>query len=161
MDKGTFGRSDRLLKQKRHDVYQEQGKLPDPTGCSDCGAVFTNGRWTWKEVPPMANTVICPACRRMKEQVPSGHIEIKGAFFNDHRQEILNLVNNVEKQEKGEHPQERIMKINDRGDNILVTTTGIHIARRIGESLARSYKGEHSFQYLKNEKQILVTWERS
>jgi len=43
---------------------------------------------------------------------------------------------------------------------MLVTTTGVHLARRIGEALSRSYKGEFSFQYGDGEKTLRVYWER-
>jgi hypothetical protein len=42
----------------------------------------------------------------------------------------------------------------------LVMTTGVHLARRIGEALARAYKGELSFQYLDGEQRIKVHWQR-
>ena len=42
----------------------------------------------------------------------------------------------------------------------LVTTTGIHVARRIGEALARAYKGDLSYQYAAAEKRIRVYWQR-
>jgi len=41
-----------------------------------------------------------------------------------------------------------------------VTTTGIHVARRIGEALARAYKGDLSYQYAEGEKRIRVYWRR-
>ena len=37
---------------------------------------------------------------------------------------------------------ERIMAIADDDDQTVVTTTGIHVARRIGESLCHSYQGQ-------------------
>ena len=59
-----------------------------------------------------------------------------------------------------QHPLERIMAIKDGKDGTIVTTTGIHIARRIGESLARAYNGDFSFQYADDEKSIRVYWQR-
>lgn len=160
MYKGANGRKDRLIIEKRHDVYQEWNKLPEPTLCTKCNASFVNGRWTWEKINGETNKTICPACRRSADNFPSGYIEIKGSFFNEHRDEILNLIRNVEKQEKENHPLERIMLITDRIDHILVTTTGVHIARRIGEALSRSYSGDFSFQYAKDDKNIRVYWQR-
>jgi hypothetical protein len=42
----------------------------------------------------------------------------------------------------------------------LVTTTGLHLARRLGEALARAYKGELSFRYADEEASIRVYWQR-
>ncbi len=160
MDKGLYERQDRLIKEKRHDVYQEWGKWTEPTLCTGCSALFLNGRWSWKKPTGKTNKAICPACRRSADNYPAGRIEIKGEFFNEHRQETLNLISNIEKQEKERHPLERIMSVKDEKDYTLVTTTGIHIARRIGEALSRSYKGDYSFQYAKGDKSIRVYWHR-
>ena len=154
------GRKDRLIKEKRHDVYQETHKWPEPTWCTTCGALFSNGRWSWQEAPAKAHETLCPACRRIADHYPAGYIEIKGSFFAEHQDEILNLIHNVEKQEKSEHPLERIISITVESEHPLVTTTGIHLARRIGEALSRAYKGELSFQYLEGEESIRVNWQR-
>ena len=160
MNKGLYGRKDRLIKEKRHDTYQERDKWPEPTRCPNCGALFVQGRWSWAEAPAGANEVICPACRRIADHYPAGYIEIKGPFLVEHQTEILNLLRNVEKQEKDKHPLERIMAITTEGDHPLITTTGIHLARRLGEALAHAYKGELSFQYADGEESIRVSWQR-
>jgi NMD protein affecting ribosome stability and mRNA decay len=160
MEKSQRGRKDRLIKQKRHDVYLETTKLPEPTLCPECHALFVTGRWTWKKAPEKVYTSLCPACRRISDNYPAGLIEIKGTFYQQHTEEILNLVRNIESQEKGERPLERIMTISDEKDHTLVKTTGIHIARRIGEALSRSYKGNLTFQYADSDKNIRVNWQR-
>ncbi len=163
MDKGKFGRLDRLVKEKRHDPYQSREKFPESTLCPDCGAVYTGGRWVWMQEKPYKTTkVLCPACRRTKEKMPAGIIELQGRFLKTHGEEILNLVRNEEKAEKLEHPLERIMAIEqDQDDNrITITTTGIHLAKRIGEAVRRSYQGEYSLEYGDGEKSVRIKWKR-
>ena len=87
-------------------------------------------------------------------------MEIKGEFFQEHRDEIVHLINNVEKQEKDTHPLERIMKMSDTAKGLTVQTTGVHIARRIGEALNHSYKGTYTFQYADDEQIIRCFWQR-
>ncbi len=160
MEKSQYARMDRLVKEKRHDTYRESGKWKEPTMCTECKALFLNGRWSWKKPPVDSNRVICPACQRIADNYPAGRIEIKGPFFKRHREEILNLIRNEEELEKGEHPMERIMSIIDEEDSVLVTTTGVHIARRIGDALSRAYQGDFEFQYGDAEKSIRVYWHR-
>ncbi len=160
MDKGQYGRRDRLVQEKRHDTYKEDKKWPEPTVCTQCNGVYLEGRWTWYEPPVKANKVVCPACQRIADNYPAGHLELKGSFFKKHQEEMLNLIRNEEEQEKGEHPLERIMDITEEDENTLITTTGIHIARRIGEALARAYQGDLSFTYGDGEKTIRVFWSR-
>jgi hypothetical protein len=150
----------KMIQPERHDTYKSRGKLQEPTVCSGCGAVYVDGRWSWSGAPKGAHKALCAACHRIADWFPAGRIEIGGAFFKDHREEILRLVRNVEATEKKERPLERIMAITDDGDQTVVTTTGIHIARRIGESLSHSYQGEHDFRYGDGEDSIRVTWSR-
>lgn len=160
MSKGMRKTNTKLIKEKRHDAYKETEKWPEPTLCTECGALFTSGRWSWDKPPKKANEILCPACRRIADKYPAGYVEIRGQFFQEHQEEILNLARNIEKQEKKERPLERIMAIADNKDHTLVTTTGIHLARRIGEALSRSYNGDFSFQYTEGDKEIRVYWQR-
>jgi len=154
-------RKDRLIKDNRKDTYIDQITLKDPALCSKCNAVYTNGRWTWKTTEQTTTKTTCPACRRISDNYPAGYIEIKGNFFLLHSTDILNLVNNVERLEKTERPLERIISITKGENKTVITTTGIHIARRIGEALKRSYQGNYLFQYADGEKSIRVFWERA
>jgi DNA-directed RNA polymerase specialized sigma54-like protein len=122
--------------------------------------VYSHGHWTWKKSPATVNETICPACQRMIDQYPAGFVELKGEFLNHHREEILNLVANIENLEKNERPLERIMAIKDQKIHTLITTTGIHIARRIGEAINHSYQGELLIQYSDAENCIRVYWKR-
>jgi NMD protein affecting ribosome stability and mRNA decay len=160
MDKSQYGRRDRLVQEKQHDTYREDRKWPEPTACTECNAVYIEGRWTWHEPPFKANKVLCPACRRIAENYPAGYLELKGSFFKKHQEEMLNLIRNEEKEEKGAHPLERIMDITEEDEQTLITTTGIHIARRIGEAVSRAYKGDLSFTYGDGEKTIRMLWDR-
>ncbi len=153
-------RKDRLIQERRKDVYLGTSTLPAESICTSCGAMFINGRWSWKEMVNPAKKTVCPACRRISDNYPAGYVEIKGSFYSGHEKEISNLIKNTEKLEKMKHPLERIMKIKLNKNNATLTTTGIHIARRIGEALARSYQGNFFFQYGEGEKSIRVYWER-
>ena len=160
MDKGLHGRKDRLIQQRRHDTYKCKDKLTDFAQCSECGAMFVGGRWTWTQPSVATNTVVCPACQRCADNYPAGYIQMKGDFFATHRQEIFNLSQKIEKQEKDRHPLERIMAITEQEDHTLLTTTSVHLARRIGHALSQAYKGDFSLHYAAGEQKLRVYWER-
>jgi NMD protein affecting ribosome stability and mRNA decay len=153
-------RRDRLVQDTRHDAYKARHKLPEPTVCPQCGAVFHAGRWQWLPRPEQAHEEMCPACHRIHDVFPAGYVSVGGAFFRDNRDELLNLVKNAEERAKAEHPLKRIMKIEDADDGILVTTTDIHLARGIGEALHHAYQGELEFHYNEQENLLRVVWER-
>lgn len=160
MDKSQYGRRDRLVQENRHDTYKQQGKWPEPTICNECGSVFKDGRWSWNKLTEEANKVVCPACQRIADNYPAGYVELKGTFFQEHREELLSLICNEEKLEKVQHPMERIISIVREDERTLVTTTGVHVARRIGKALSRAYQGEFSLRYGDDEKSVRVRWNR-
>ncbi len=141
-------RRDRLIKERIHDPYKTVLKLPEPTVCPKCGAVWHAGRWTWAEHRPEgANEQLCQACHRINDLYPAGELTLSGGFLAAHKDEILNLVRNVEKAEISEHPLHRIMAIEDEDGVIQIKTTDIHLPARIGKAIFRAYEGELDFHY--------------
>jgi hypothetical protein len=152
-------RQDQMWQEKEHDAYKAGGKLPEPSVCPQCGAVFHQGRWQWLRVPEGAHSATCPACHRVHDHFPAGFLTLKGDFFQAHHDEIMNLVHNEEKRERSEHPLKRIMAVEARGDEVLVTTTDIHLARGIGEALHHAYRGNLEYHYNPGQNLLRVEWE--
>jgi hypothetical protein len=156
----TGRRQEQLLLEVVHDAYKSRRKLPEPARCKDCGAVWRRGRWSWGTAPAGAHSARCPACRRIRDRLPAGYVSLAGEFFEAHRDEVLGRVRRCEAAEKRGHPLERIMGIAADGEGLLVTTTGSHLAHRIGDALRRAYKGELDARYLKADNLLRVTWRR-
>jgi len=155
-----IARHDEIYQEREHDAYKAKGKLAEPSVCSQCGAVFHQGRWQWLEAPKNAHNVVCPACRRIHDHFPAGFLTMKGDFYNQHRDEIMSLVRNYEKHERTEHPLKRIMAIEDNDGTTLVTTTDIHLVRGIGEALHHAYQGDLEFHYNPEQNLLRVSWNR-
>jgi NMD protein affecting ribosome stability and mRNA decay len=154
-------RREQLQDDPRHDSYKIKGKLPDPTRCPECGAVFLKGRWTWNGAQgAAAHEQLCPACQRIRDDFPAGYVSLGGDYLAGHREEILNIVRNCETVEKTGHPLQRIMAIKDVEGGILVTTTDAHLARRIAEGVHDACKGNLALQYSKEENLVRATWTR-
>ncbi len=153
-------RRDRLPLETVMDSYKTKGKLPEPTVCPDCGAVFHDGRWQWLAKPKDAHQTTCPACHRIRDHFPAGYVTLSGDFFAKHEPEILQLIQHRETQEKAGHPLQRIMAIKKTESSTLVTTTDIHLARGIGEALHHAYQGELEFHYNSDQNLMRVNWSR-
>lgn len=154
-------RHERIIEELVHDAYKLRGKLPDPTVCPTCGAVFRGGRWQWlAAVPPDAHQHLCPACLRLQDHFPAGYVFVSGDFSAAHRTEILQLIHHEEAHQKAEHPLKRVMAIKSEEGGILITTTDIHLARGIGEALHRAYQGTLEFHYNPEEFLLRVRWNR-
>lgn len=160
MDKYSRSRSDQLYKPAPKDIYKSDGKLKEPTVCVNCNALYQGGRWTWGIPETTAASTTCPACQRLLDNAPAGFVAIDKAFYEGHRKEILELVRATEEREKTEHALERIMAISEEPDQLLVTTTGTHLANRIGHALTGAYKGKASFDYDDSQTRLDVNWAR-
>jgi len=89
-------RRDRVYEERVTDPYRARGKWPEPTTCPECGAIFHHGHWQWGTAMPEAEQHLCPACWRTRDRMPAGELTLGGAFFADHRPEILNLIHHTE-----------------------------------------------------------------
>ena len=154
-------RQDRLLREAVHDTYKLRGQLKSPARCPGCGAVYFKGRWSWTaEVPDGANGVTCSACHRIADRYPAGEVTLAGRFVILHKEEILNLVRNIEQAENGEHPMNRIMEISESDDRIDITTTDVHLPRRIGKAVQSAWKGDLDIHYDEAGYYTRIAWRR-
>jgi NMD protein affecting ribosome stability and mRNA decay len=150
----------KLFQEFVHDPYKSGTKLPTPTLCPQCGAVYADGRWQWLPRPEGAHSELCPACHRIHDHFPAGYVTLEGDFAAEHREEILQLARNVEKKERAEHPLQRIMDVADENGGVLITTADVHLAHGIGEALKHAYRGTLESQYNREEKLLRVRWRR-
>jgi hypothetical protein len=161
-DVGERGRGDRLLKEEVHDPYMARSKPKEPTLCPGCGAVFHKGRWQWaEESAGLAHELMCPACERIRDDMPAGILTLSGAFLEKHRDEILKLIQNKVEQEKAEHPMKRLMGVEDgQKGELIARFTDLHLPRGTGEAIQRAYDGELEIQYTKESNLVRVYWHR-
>jgi NMD protein affecting ribosome stability and mRNA decay len=154
-------RYDRILKEDIHDTYQQRQKLSGPARCSDCGALFADGRWAWSDDEHAEEEkLLCPACCRIRDEHPAGELRISGGFANAHREEIRNLVTGLAETQAREHPLKRIMKIGADDDGLIVTTTDIHLPHQMGHALHDAFKGEFDVHYDDESYFARVEWRR-
>lgn len=153
-------RREKHFHEARNDPYEARVKLADPTVCPGCNAVYAAGRWRWAEAPADAKQHLCPACQRIRDKVPAGIVLLRGEYLDAHRDELLNLARHQEALEKSDHPLNRIMAIIKRPDEVEITTTDIHLPRRIGDALHHAHKGELELVYAEDEYFVRVLWTR-
>ena len=150
----------RMPRPKQHDTYVERSKAAGATVCDGCGLVFHAGRWS-PGPPPVADlgSGLCPACERVRDRYPAGTLRLPAAFL-ENREEVLNLIRNAEEAERPEHPLERLMDVEDLPEGgLVVTTTGIHLARAIAHKLERRFHRPARIRYPAEQNLVHVDWE--
>lgn len=154
-------RHDRLIKGQNRDTYRLRGQLKGPARCPECGAVYHRGRWTWTTpAEPGAEEVLCNACRRIADNYPAGAVILAGRFAIDHKEEILNLARNIEDVENREHPMNRIIEIREDDDRTVISTTDVHLPRRIGKAVQEAWKGELDIYFDEGRYFTKASWRR-
>ena len=171
MNKGTHARArtrrqlvhgNLRLEEDTDDPYRTPRKARSPAHCSDCGAIYRRGRWTWeRQLPTPPTSLVCPACRRIRDHYPAGEITLGGSFFVAHANEALSLVRNIEESEHNAHPLQRIIAITRSGGKARVTTTDLHVARRIAHALEDAWGGRLATHYDEGGYFVRIAWERN
>jgi NMD protein affecting ribosome stability and mRNA decay len=151
-------RRDQLLQDKSHDPTKPTRKLVEPTICESCGATFRAGRWTWEPGPAEAARSTCSACQRIRDDYPAGFVTVRGSFTKAHRDEILAVIRHTENREKQDHPINRIIRIDDDEEGLVVRTTEPHLTQAIGKALRGAFKGTLKLSY--EEDIVRVLWTR-
>ena len=151
---------EQLLQELVHDSYKLRRKLVAPAHCPECDAIYQDGHWRWGARAADSHAERCPACHRIHDHFPAGYVNLQGEFFRLHREEILGRVRNCEVAERQDRPLERLMRIEESDQGVMVTTTGTHLARRIGDALYDAYKGTLDYRYNKEENLLRVNWSR-
>lgn len=150
----------RTYEQRLEDPYLEREKWQEPSVCPDCNAIYHKGRWQWGEAAEDAHPHRCPACSRIHDKIPAGFLTLQGDFVSGHKDEILHLIRNLETKEKAGHALERIMAVDEEGDKITVSFTGVHLAKSSGDALHHAYQGDLDIDFNERDAQIRLSWTR-
>jgi len=90
-----------------------------------------------------------------------GELRVSGAFVAAHRDEIDRLVLAEAGRAAEDNPLARIVKTIPRGrQGFAVLTTTEHLAKRLGQALAKAYDGATHYEFSHENKFAHVTWKR-
>ena len=159
--KSNRRRSGRAQQDHINDSYNQVAKLREPAFCPQCGASYENGRWQWSPRAEGAEPSLCPACHRVNDRYPAGILTLKGKIIEARKDEMIRLARHQEQEEKAEHPLNRIMAIEEKAPDCLeIQTTDIHLPRRIGDVIRRTYQGELTEDFDKDGYFVRINWHR-
>jgi hypothetical protein len=102
--------------------------------------------------------ISAPACRRINDCFPAGTVTLHGDIARQRKDEVIGLARNEEAAEKGEHPLNRIVDIGETDEGLVISTTDIHLPRRMGEALKRAHRGELTMHFDEEGYFVRVNW---
>ena len=151
---------DRQIEEVAHDPYHARSKPAEPAYCPQCGLIYHKGRWQRAARQEKANEHLCPACHRVNDRAPAGYVTLAGPYMDAHEKDLLKLIRNEEARGAQDHPLQRIMGIENKKGLLTVTTTDVHLARRMGDALHAAFDGELVIKYSPDEFLVRVNWTR-
>lgn len=150
------------------DPYLPDRQYPENTLCRRCGAVYVNEHWTFDDERRRtllqlgtAHEVLCPGCSIITQRDPQGIVTLRGDYWPQHREEILNLVRNEELRAMHDNPLERIVDIREQNGALIIETTNEKLAQRIGRAVYKAHKGEIEYKWSQDNNLVRVEWSRS
>lgn len=122
--------------------------------CPRCGAIYFDKHWhiipnfwlEYKRIFPKKSVIeeLCAECKWVdggRGDVGWEGELVLGNLVPEDKNEILNLVRNVGMRAFKRDPEDQIIKIEDRGNKVIITTTENQLAVSIGKQVARAFKG--------------------
>ena len=150
-----------FFEERAQQAYLEAAKqLLEPTVCPKCAAIYMEGRWRWGPVPISANQAVCPACERIENNDPAGHLLLSGTFFGEHFDEIIALLHEQAERKRLENPLMRLIEEQRNDGYMLITTTDIRLAHFLGAALHHHYQGTLEYQHNSARDLLRVHWTR-
>lgn len=150
--------------------HRQPKAMAEPAVCEVCGDVYADRRWSQPDANRQsdkhphfrpAQMVVCPACQRQADKIPSGYVHLSGAFLVAHYDEITRLLHNEAERAAEDNPQARIMELQPEATaQLTVTTTTEHLAQRLGHALEKAYDGEVRYDFSHENKLARVYWQR-
>lgn len=167
---GTFGISDKRGRTATStDPYQTPLGSNEPARCSQCQAVYLNKRWqqessatTEKKASHKSElrSVVCPACRKTADGYVQGVMTLRGSYLWTHVTEICNLLRHAEERVRVKNPLERILRMEQEGDTLVIETTADKLVEHLGRALHKAHQGELHVTWNDGHEACRVQWAR-
>jgi len=147
-----------------------QPELSSPEGefyCAECKAVWYRKAWhtddrKYEELsknPDLART--CPACHKSAMDLPEGIVTLSAleALPKERKEEILSLIRNMGERSAKRDPMDRIIRITDKGGEVVVYTTENQLAAALGSEIKRAFGGDLNIDFGHRDNEIArVVW---
>lgn len=148
---------------KLRPVEAAVGRLPEPSACERCGAIFAKRVWRQRRritgaVLATAHWTTCPACQGARLR-GRGCVRIRGSYVAIHEAAIRRRITNVATRAAHTQPQRRVRAIEAQDDGLDVRTTSQELAHRIARELEKAFGGRSTYAWT-DDGALLATWRR-
>jgi len=140
------------------------GRLPEPSACERCGAVFSKRVWRQgrRVSGALLDTVrwtVCPACEQAGAATGLGRLLQRGDYVAAHETEIRRRIANVAARSAHTQPERRVSSIDRAGDALEVITTSQKLAHRLARELEKAFGGRVTYAW-SDDGSLFASWKR-
>lgn len=135
--------------------------------CPDCSAVYFEKSWRhnlneYKELGTEKNIrfEVCPADRMRRDNMFEGELIIEN-IPSEVYQEVVNLIRNIGERAFKRDVLDRILKLEEQRNRVVVRTSENQLAISIGKQVQRAYKQSHidnKFSRAESVARVRVWW---
>jgi hypothetical protein len=145
-------------------VEASTGRLPEPSACERCGAIFSRRSWRRDRridagLLARVKWTICPGCRQAGEGVGFGRVLIRGAFAAANDDLIRRRIRNIAARATATQPERRISSLDRQADVLEVITTSQKLAHRIVSEMRKLFRGRARYAW-SDDGTLFAAWER-
>ncbi len=139
--------------------------------CNRCHAVYYDQHWHHEPTlyervagKELDKNILCPECLWIKAGFHGlvdfeGEVLLRGIPDEQVKREIINEIRNIGKRAVKRDPEDQIIKIEDKGETVRVTTTENQLAISIGKQVASAHKGgKLEIKLSKEDKPVRIVW---
>jgi len=132
--------------------------------CKECHAVYNGKTWqafakTNAKIMDELRVSVCPACHEKIGHISDGILHLSGTGMIKNKKEIKNLIQNTAKREEERDILNRVERIEDNANELIVYTTKNQLAVEIGKKIAAAHKGgKIEIKWSKSDKPVEVHW---
>lgn len=126
--------------------------------CYKCKSANLDGVWVpTKNFFHKVTYTICPTCAKKEEKNCSGIIMLSGEFFKNHKDKLLKIVSEEEKNSRVQYPISKVLLIKKHGHPAIIKTNHPFLAIRIGKRFQTEFQGK--LQIInKSKNKTIVKW---
>jgi hypothetical protein len=154
---------------RRKDPYRSDKKYAGNPRCPSCYAIFVRGKWL-PEARAAAlldfkraqlgrlETITCPACLQLRDHYAMSVVELHGERWKQNSKNVFSTVEKSESIARLRNDQQRILWSLSHDGITRIYVTLPELARHIGRTLARSFKGKTKIHRSSEEPWVRVIW---
>jgi NMD protein affecting ribosome stability and mRNA decay len=140
------------------------GRLPEPSACERCGAIFSRRVWrrprkVTAALLERAHWMTCPGCEQAKAGTGFGRILVRGRYAAAHDAAIRRRIANTTARAAETQPERQLSSVERRDDVLEILTTSQKLAHRIVRELKKAFGGHGSFAW-SDDGTLFATWQR-